>query len=114
MQLQPDVLAGLSQFPREDIWLKLQGLSELNSVAAGKVLFAGRTLGLGLADIKNTFSREYFVESLEHALDGTRLSSLFPRTSLGPDQRFLTRGAYVVDLSGDVDEIFSNPAWIQP
>lgn len=106
--------AGLTQFPREDIWLKLQGLSDLDAVAAAKVLFACRTLGLALADIQSNFSREYLVETLEHSLDGTQLTSLYPRTTLGPDQRFLIHGAYVVRLSGNTDSLYGNPMWIQP
>lgn len=106
--------AGLTQFPREDIWLKLQGLTDLDAVAAAKVLFACRAFGMGLADIQSNFSREYFFEALEHALDDTQLTSLFPRTTLGPDQRFLSSGAYVVRLSDGPERVFSGAAWIQP
>jgi len=106
--------AGLTQFPREDIWLKLQGLTKLDSVAAAKVLFACRALGMGLADIQSNFSREYFLEALEHALDDTQLTSLFPRTTLGPDQRFLSNGAYVVQLSDTPENVFTDALWIQP
>ena len=59
-----------------------------------------RVLGMSLADIQSNFSREYLLEMLEHALDGTQLTSVYPRTTMGPDQRYLTHGAYVVRLSG--------------
>lgn len=103
-----------SQFPRERFWLLQNGFAELDEVAAAKVLYACRVLGMGLADIQTSFSREYFLESLEHALDGTELTSLFPRTSLGPNQRLLSRGAFVVELSPEVSPIFTNAEWVQP
>lgn len=105
---------GLTQFPREQVWLRQQGFGDLDAIAAAKALYACRVLGMGLADIQSNFSREYLLESLEHALDGTQLTSLFPRTILGPDQRLLSRGAYVVDLTKLEEGEFANAVWIQP
>lgn len=106
--------AGLSQFPREYLWLKQRGLSDLEPVAAAKALYACRVLGLGLARIQTSFSREYLLEMLEHALDGTQMTSLFPRTSLGPNQRLLSRGAYVLTPNQLVDSENTYPLWVQP
>jgi hypothetical protein len=106
--------SGLAQFPREHLWLKQRGLSDLDPVAAAKVLYACRVLGLGLARIQSNFSRDYLLEVLEHALDGTEISSLFPRTSLGPNQRLLSRGAYIVDPTQLRDGDVSHSPWIQP
>ncbi|MGB5489332.1 MAG: c-type cytochrome [Woeseiaceae bacterium] len=106
--------AGLAQFPREYLWLKQRGLSDLDPVAASKALYACRVLGLGLARIQTSFSREYLLEMLEHALDGTQMTSLFPRTSLGPNQRLLSRGAYVLTPNQLVDGENAYPLWVQP
>ena len=105
---------GLVQFPREAVWLKSQGLSDLDPLAAGKALFAFKALGMGLMDIQSNFSGAYLMEMFEHSLDGTRLTSLLPKTSLGPDQRFLARGAWVVRLSGNPEAAYNDGVWIQP
>jgi mono/diheme cytochrome c family protein len=104
---------GRAQFPREHAWLKSQGFSDLDEVTAAKVLFACTVLGAGLAEIESNFSREYLIETWEHSLDGAALTSLYPKTSLGSDQRFLAKGAYVVSLSGDIAMPFMNEQWIQ-
>ena len=105
---------GHVQFPREAVWLKSQGLSDLDPLAASKTLFALKALGMGLMDIQSNFSGAYLLEMFEHSLDGTRLTSLFPKTSLGPDQRYLARGAWVARLSGNPDALFTGAIWVQP
>lgn len=103
-----------TQFPREYLWLQHHGLGDLDPVAASRTLYACRVMGVGLADVQTNFSREYFLEALEHALDGTQLTSVYPHTSLGPSQRLLSRGAYVVSLSQLSRGQFSRAEWIQP
>lgn len=105
--------AGRTQFPREHAWLRSQGFSNLDELRAAKVLYACTVLGAGLAEIESNFSRDYLIETWEHSLDGVALTSLYPKTSLGPGQRFLAKGAYVVNLSGDPDVPFTNEHWIQ-
>jgi hypothetical protein len=105
---------GAAQFPREDLWLKQRGLAELDPASASRVLYACRVLGLGLAKIQSNFSREYLLEALEHALDGTQFTSVYPRTTIGPDQRLLSRGTFVVGVSRDQERPFVSPVWIQP
>jgi len=90
--------AGRSQFPREQAWLQAQGLESLDLEVAARTLFACHALGEGLMSLDGNFSREYLLEQLEHMLDGTAMTSLFPATSLGPGQRVLSHGAYVTRL----------------
>jgi hypothetical protein len=106
--------SGGAQFPREYLWFRQHDLESIDPVLSAKVLFACRVLGVGLADIQNNFSGEYLIESLEHALDGTQLTSLLPRTSLGPGQRVLSRGAYLVRLSASPGSPYTDSVWIQP
>lgn len=107
--------SGRSQFPREQVWLKGQGFENLERETAVRALFACHALGEGLADIGANFSRDYLLESLEHVLDGTEMNTIFPHTTLGPGQRYLSRGAYVTELSprGATDP-FARAEWIQP
>lgn len=107
--------SGRSQFPREQVWLQGQGFENLDRETAVRALFACHALGEGLADIGANFSRDYLLESLEHVLDGTEMNTIFPHTTLGPGQRYLSRGAYVTELSprGATDP-FARAEWIQP
>ena len=83
-------------FPREQAWLRSNGLDDLDARLAGRVLFACHVFGEALGNLRGNFSREYLMESLEHMLDGSDMTTLLPRTSLGPGRRVLSRGAYVL------------------
>jgi hypothetical protein len=91
---------GRSQFPREQAWLQAQHLESLDLEVAARALFACHALGEGLMSLDGNFSREYLLEQLEHMLDGTAMTSLFPGTRLGPGQRVLSHGAFVTRLGG--------------
>ena len=58
--------------------------------------FAIAIAGDALAHMMDSFSREYFVERVEHIMTTTIMPSYFPRLSLGPDQRFASKGVYIV------------------
>lgn len=106
---------GGSQFPREDIWLRSNELDVSDVPSAVKVLLACKALGMALSDIQSVFSRDYLLESLEHSLDSNLITSLFPRMSLGPDQRFLSQGAYLARLGTVNGKITASSGdWVQP
>lgn len=101
------------RFPREEAWLRRNGLQHLDANPAGRALFACHVLGEQLAGIESNFSRDYLMEGLEHMLDGTAMTTLYPRTTLGPGQRFLSRGAHVVPLAAFKSGVESSEtAWV--
>ncbi|MET0029130.1 MAG: hypothetical protein ABW101_15990 [Candidatus Thiodiazotropha sp.] len=57
------------------------------------------TLGQVLKRIKHNLVREYFMEQLESLSENLRVTSLYPRFSLGPYQRTVSKGAYILPLS---------------
>lgn len=87
--------AGRAAFPRETVWLKSQQLDALSPVPAAQALFACHAVGEAMSDMAGNYSRDYLIESLEHLLDGTLMTTLYPATALGTGQRFLVTGAYV-------------------
>ena len=90
---------GLAQFPREEAWLKHQQLADLDPIAAAKALFACRVTGEAMANMADNYSREYLIETLEHMLDGSGDSTIYPVMTLGTGQRFLAKGAHVAHLA---------------
>jgi hypothetical protein len=106
--------AGLAQFPREEVWLKSQGLGGLETVAAAQALFACHAAGEAMADMADNYSRDYLIETFEHMLDGTGMTTLFPVATLGTGQRYLVKGAYVVRLGPQGQGVrFLPGGWIQ-
>jgi mono/diheme cytochrome c family protein len=107
--------AGLSPFPREEAWLNAQKLSGLERIPAVEALFACHATGEAMAGMADNYSRDYLIETLEHMLDGTGMTTIFPVTTLGTGQRFLAKGAYLVRLApGQGAARYISAGWVQP
>jgi hypothetical protein len=57
--------------------------------------FAATVTGEALSHLMDSFSRDYLVETVEHELTTTVLASSYPSLTLGPDQRFASKGVYI-------------------
>ena len=61
------------------------------------------------------FSREYFIETIEHKLDQMPFKALYPKLTLGPNQRYASKGCYIVPLSQfNTPEAAKLAKWIVP
>lgn len=100
-------------FPREAEWLRAQKLHDLDTLAASQALFACHIVGEQLSALTGNFSREYFLEGLEHMLDNTNMTTLVPRTALGTGQRLVSRGAYVLPARSLVEADGAGAAWVE-
>ena len=108
-------MPGLAQFPREESWLNSQDLMKLERIPAAEALFACHAIGEAMADMADNYSRDYLIETLEHMLDGTAMTTIFPVTTLGTGQRFLVKGAHIVRLAPESGEArYIKAGWIQP
>jgi hypothetical protein len=105
---------GRAQFPREQVWLRSQHLDSLALVPAAKALFACHATGEALSEMVGNFSRDYLIETLEHMLDGTNMTTLYPLTTLGTGQRYLAKGAYVARPGRGADAgLYTDSHWVQ-
>ncbi|MDE2252175.1 MAG: ABC transporter substrate-binding protein [Gammaproteobacteria bacterium] len=105
---------GRAQFPREESWLKSQRLDALARIPAAKALFACHATGEAMAAMADSYSREYLIETLEHMLDGSNMTTLYPLTTLGTGQRLLAKGAYVARPgTGGAAGLYTDSHWVQ-
>jgi hypothetical protein len=75
--------------------------------------FLGWVLSDVLKGMKSEFYRDYFLERVEMMKDQTHSIAVFPRLSLGPDQRYASKGCYVIQLSeGSEPDILARSDWV--
>ena len=69
----------------------------------------------GLEHIVDNFSRDYLLEYIEHEAENALNPGTYPHLSLGPGQRFASKGAYIVKLSDEPQRhIETASEWIVP
>ena len=49
----------------------------------------------------NEETRKILLEGIEHMVDNANYTSVYPRMSLAPEQRFVSKGCYIARLSED-------------
>jgi hypothetical protein len=77
--------------------------------------FAVAVTADAVGQTSDLFSREYLVERLEHMVGNTVTPSIYPRMSLGPDQRFASKGSYIVRPGGrGADDLEPVSGWVTP
>jgi mono/diheme cytochrome c family protein len=84
-------------------WLARNGLPQRAPRVEANTYFAASLVGRAVKHIQGTFSREYFLETIEHQIETSPTASLYPQLSLGRGQRFASKGAWVArapDLPG--------------
>lgn len=106
--------ADKAQFPREESWLRGKKIISPQKIIQAKTLLACTVAGEALMHVENIFSREYFLERIEHMLDSSAVSSVYPKISLGPDQRFAVKGAYIVKIGASPNSYIPENGWIIP
>ncbi|MGZ5198624.1 MAG: c-type cytochrome [Telluria sp.] len=89
----PQVDASRARRARD--WLRARGLGAAAPREAIDALFAVSVTAEALGHLMDSFSRDYFVETVEHQLSTTILASSRPPLTLGPDQRFASKGVYI-------------------
>jgi ABC-type branched-subunit amino acid transport system substrate-binding protein len=96
-------------------WMHNNGIELTDEKVQLNAYLAATVLGMQVSHSKDIYSREFLLERMEHQL-GTALElSIYPHLSLGPGQRFASKGSYVVRVDGEVDRQLSLLSdWIVP
>jgi cytochrome oxidase Cu insertion factor (SCO1/SenC/PrrC family) len=97
---------------RARAWLRSKGVVRMQERVQLNTYFALAVADHSLTNLAGNFSRDYFIETVEHETEVTPNPGVFPRLSLGPGQRFASKGSYIIKLSATGIEPASD--WIIP
>lgn len=86
---------------RMDVWLRARNVPLVDERIQANAFFAASIAGDALAHMDEIFSRDYFIERVEHMTEQSLFHSVYPRLSLGPGQRFASKGGYVTGFASD-------------
>jgi hypothetical protein len=81
------------------IWLRARGIAPREERVQAQAYFACLAANEGVMHIRRHFYRDYLMDVLDHAQGLSRYLPLYPNPSLGPGQRFMGKGGYVLPLA---------------
>lgn len=87
---------------RSNGWLKARRIfaPEAADVQAN-AFFALKIAGEALKGMRQYYLREYMLERIEHMMENATYTSVYPRLTLAPGQRFVSKGAHIAQFSAD-------------
>ena len=100
---------------RAKLWLRARNIPPGDEKLQINTYFAVTLTGDVLSHLMDSFSRDFCVERVEHEVTKSLIPSIYPRVSLGPGQRFASKGSYIIPLAVvDGIEPKPMPPWIVP
>ncbi len=79
----------------------------------GNAFFALKAAGDAVTNIRGFFLRDYFIERIEHMVDNAPYTSVYPRITLAPNQRFVSKG-YIISRLGKSGRHMAVTDWVAP
>jgi hypothetical protein len=99
-------------------WLTEQGLTPADERLQGNSLSACRLLEESMLRLRGRYLRDYLVEWIENypaSMGNAPAAQAYPRFSLGPGQRFSSKGAYLARFAAaDPSRLEQVEDWIVP
>ena len=77
-------------------WLRPRGIELKRERIQADSYLAVTLTSSAVRHMRRNFSREYMIEIIEHGLDNSVFRSVYPRLSLGPNQRFASKEIYIL------------------
>ena len=100
---------------RNKLWLHNKGIGLTDDAVQINTQFALTVVSDVLGHMMDSFSRNYFIERIEHVVGQTPMASAYQSVGLGPGRRFAVRGAAVVQVAdGGKEPPKAVSGWIVP
>ncbi|MGH8474586.1 MAG: c-type cytochrome, partial [Methylococcales bacterium] len=94
-------------------WMRSRGMAMSHEQTQLNTYFTLSLIDHALARMADNFYRDYFLETIEQETENETNPGVFPTLSLGPGQRFASRGCYIVRLT-DKGGFEAVSGWIVP
>lgn len=98
---------------RMKAWLRARNVALADERVQAHAFFAATIAGDALAHMDENYSRDYFIERVEHMTEQSLFPAVYPRLSLGPGQRFASRGGHVAGATQE-GALRALGGWIVP
>lgn len=87
---------------RSSVWAKSRKIDITEKAVFTNTFSAIKILLNAIKHARSHFNRAYIIELLEHKLDKSVLTGMYPKLTIGPNQRYASRGGYIMKVPGDV------------
>jgi len=77
-------------------WARIKKITVTDTEAMANAFFAVNLLTDATKHLRNHTSQELLIERIEHMVDNTLFHSVYPSLSLAPDQRYASKGGYLL------------------
>ena len=84
---------------RMKTWLQARKIPMAYERTQANAFFAATVTGDAISHLGDNFSRDYLIERIEQMTQSSLSPSIYPHLSLGPGQRFASKGGYVIRFS---------------
>jgi mono/diheme cytochrome c family protein len=103
-----------SDLARLKAWLRLRQLAPGDMRVQANAYFAITLAADAITGLGDNFSRDYFIERIEQMVESSPSPSVYPRLSLGPGQRFASRGGYILGFAPTAGAPIPVSEWLVP
>jgi hypothetical protein len=96
-------------------WLHRKHIEASDEIIQANTFFTLTLAGDALKHATADFSRDYFVERIEEMTENAAIASAYPRLGLGPNQRYASKGGYLIPVDTARGTLLLQSAqWIVP
>lgn len=101
---------------RLNIWVKIKKIKSKHTKVMANAYYAASITANAIKHMRNNLSREYLIEKIEHMVDSAAFHSVYPHLSLGPNQRYASKGCFILLASDYMSKKINTTSatWIVP